>query len=88
VSVWCFLVINVCNQGENYEMPCIWLGLLPVVLPPSQNCQASETELYTVSYFLLSLTSHVEPRQYYCNIYVKLLKGEKNRTHFGNYERK
>jgi hypothetical protein len=23
VSVWCFLVIYVCNQGEHYETPCI-----------------------------------------------------------------
>jgi hypothetical protein len=22
-SVWCFLVINVCNHGEHYETPCI-----------------------------------------------------------------
>jgi hypothetical protein len=22
VSVWCFLVINVCNYGEHYETPC------------------------------------------------------------------
>jgi hypothetical protein len=26
VSVWCFLVINVCNHGEHYETPCI-MGL-------------------------------------------------------------
>jgi hypothetical protein len=25
VSVWCFLVINVCNHGEHYETPCIHL---------------------------------------------------------------
>jgi hypothetical protein len=23
VSVWCFLVINVCNHGEQYETPCV-----------------------------------------------------------------
>jgi hypothetical protein len=23
ISIWCFLVINVCNQGEHYKTPCI-----------------------------------------------------------------
>jgi hypothetical protein len=27
VSVWCFLVINICNHGEHYETPCIFLGV-------------------------------------------------------------
>jgi hypothetical protein len=25
VSVWCFLVINVCNHAEHHETPCIML---------------------------------------------------------------
>ena len=42
------------------ERDNIWLVLLPLVRAPLQYCQASDTELSTVSYFLLSLTSHVQ----------------------------